>query len=312
MKVNKTLTALLILSFITFWSCETDDEINEFDTLVETIEGSDGGYINNMGSWIVGYSDYLSNADDYFVLDIRAADDFNDVNNEYDTDHLDGAFNATMSTMFDVIDENNTENKTVLVVCYSGQSASYAHVFLELKGIDAQVLMFGMSGVAEEHDHWTSSCSNDYATSPNWVTTDAPTFGLFDYPELNTGKETGEAILDARIDAAIAAWTKLVAAADVLSDPSQYQIFNYWDATAYSTYGHISGAYQLTPGTLSTDENLAAIDPVDTNVIYCWTGQTSAAVTAYLTVLGYDVLSLMYGANSMIYDELESGKWPGW
>ena len=45
------------------------------------------------------------------------------------------------------------------------------------------------------------------------------------------------------------------------------------------------------------------------NVIYCWTGQTSALVMAYLRVLGYDAVSLKFGANSMIYDELTAHKW---
>ena len=31
-------------------------------------------------------------------------------------------------------------------------------------------------------------------------------------------------------------------------------------------------------------------------------------LTAYLTVLGYDALSLKFGSNSMIYDALESHK----
>ncbi|NQT97529.1 MAG: hypothetical protein HQ562_07290 [Candidatus Marinimicrobia bacterium] len=46
------------------------------------------------------------------------------------------------------------------------------------------------------------------------------------------------------------------------------------------------------------------------NVPYCWTGQTSALVTAWLTVLGYDAKSLKFGVNSMIYDDLaEAKKW---
>ena len=47
-------------------------------------------------------------------------------------------------------------------------------------------------------------------------------------------------------------------------------------------------------------------DPEKTAVTYCWTGQTSSMVTAYLNVIGYNAVSLKFGANSMIYDNLES------
>jgi rhodanese-related sulfurtransferase len=50
------------------------------------------------------------------------------------------------------------------------------------------------------------------------------------------------------------------------------------------------------------------IDPDKTVVTYCWTGQTSSMVTAYLNVIGYNAVSLKFGANGMIYSNLESHK----
>ena len=41
-------------------------------------------------------------------------------------------------------------------------------------------------------------------------------------------------------------------------------------------------------------------------VVYCYTGQTSGFVTAYLNVLGYDVKSLLFGTNGMIYNSMVS------
>ena len=43
--------------------------------------------------------------------------------------------------------------------------------------------------------------------------------------------------------------------------------------------------------------------------MYCWTGQTSANMAAYLRVLGYQAKTLLFGANGMIYDDLPSHKW---
>ena len=41
-------------------------------------------------------------------------------------------------------------------------------------------------------------------------------------------------------------------------------------------------------------------------VVYCYTGQTSANLAAYLRLLGYDARTLLYGANGMIYDLMVS------
>ena len=77
--------------------------------------------------------------------------------------------------------------------------------------------------------------------------------------------------------------------------------------------GHINGALQVTPKTLTKEGNLSVFDPSSgDNVLYCYTGQTSAATVAYLYVLGYDVKTLVFGANSMIYDHMTAGRWPGW
>jgi rhodanese-related sulfurtransferase len=300
MKTNKILYFILIvtLAFLMV-GCEKDeDPINEFDALMETIEGTDGGYINNMGAWIKNLGDI--NTNDYFVLDIRAAADYNN-------EHIAGAVNSTMAGMFDAV---ASTTKPVLVVCYSGQTAAYAQVLLNLKDIEAYSLKWGMSIFSQAHDKWTANCSNVLANDANWSMSASAALPSYDYPELNTGEEKGDDILNAQIDAAITKGLQLIAGTDVAANYNSYEVFNYWAQADYAHYGHIKDAYQLTPNTLKSSENLSAINPDETNVIYCWTGQTSAAAAAYLTVLGYDVKSLKFGANSMIYDVLTASKWP--
>jgi rhodanese-related sulfurtransferase len=171
-------------------------------------------------------------------------------------------------------------------------------------------MKFGMSWHDVSLDKWTANCSNQYANDADWVTTASPALPSFDYPELATGAETAEEILDERIEAAIAAWPTLIGAADVMDNIDGYNIINYWGNTDYMGYGNINGSYQVTPGTLTTQENLSVFDPIGTNIFYCWTGQTAASACAYLTVLGYDVKSIKFGVNSMIWDELTGHKWP--
>ncbi|MCK5168329.1 MAG: hypothetical protein KAQ75_00510, partial [Bacteroidales bacterium] len=87
-----------------------------------------------------------------------------------------------------------------------------------------------------------------------------------------------------------------------------YFINNYWGATDVATYGNISGAYRINPLTLAGEEYIY-LDPSKDVVTYCWTGQTSSVITAYLYILGYNSHSLKNGSNSMIYDDLTSHKW---
>ena len=300
MKTNKILFFIMIAVFMIFMiGCDKEEDINEFELLLDTIEGTDGGYINNLGSWIKNLGDI--NTGDYFILDIRSAEDYNN-------EHIAGAVHSTLGGMFDAVEARG--NKPVLVVCYSGQTAAYAHVLLNLKDIEAYSLKWGMSIFSQPHDKWTDNCSNVLANDANWSMDASAALPTYDYPTLNTGEDKGANILDERIDEAIAKGLSLIVGTDVAANYNSYEVFNYWAQADYGHYGHIKDAYQLTPSTLKSDENLDAINPDETNVIYCWTGQTSAAAAAYLTVLGYDVKSLKFGANSMIYDELTSHKWP--
>jgi rhodanese-related sulfurtransferase len=285
----------------------SEPEATEFETLTEYLEAGDN-YVNNLGSWIVSYASI--DIADYFILDLRTADDYNDVDNLYDMDHLDNAVNATLATMLVEV-EGVTDD--ILVVCYTGHSASYAHMLLRLLGYNAYVLKWGMSGVVEEHDRWTTNTSNEFAG--DFVTDAAPELPTYGFPELATGFDTGLDILAAKIGDAIELGFPGVTAATVMVDPTIYNVVNYWGLTDYDFFGHIVGALQVTPNTLTVAENLSAFSPDTPNVIYCWTGQTGAAVAAYMTVLGYDIVDLKFGANAMIYDALVAADvhfWPGW
>jgi rhodanese-related sulfurtransferase len=68
-------------------------------------------------------------------------------------------------------------------------------------------------------------------------------------------------------------------------------------------------SYQYTPSlSLKSDELLNTLPTDKAIVVYCWTGQTSAQVTAYLRILGYDAYSMLYGVNGCSYTALPEGK----
>ncbi|MFC1786386.1 rhodanese-like domain-containing protein [Candidatus Neomarinimicrobiota bacterium] len=295
LKLSESDTLLLI--------DKDEDPINEFNVLVEYLEGTDGGYINNMGSWILAEKDVK--IEDYLVIDLRSAEAFNVTPNP-----ISGAVNTTLGDMFNVIETHaKTTSSKILITCYSGHRAAFAHTLLRMKGYEAYSMKFGMSWHDQSLDKWTEKCSDKNAD--DLVMTASRTLPAYDYPELNTGEETGEDILDERIEATIALWgTLLVSTDEAIANKESYNIMNYWSEGDYVGYGHIEGAYQLTPGTLTVAENLSAINPTGANLIYCYTGQTATALIAYLSVLGYDVKSIAYGFNNMNWSELSGNKWP--
>jgi len=164
-------------------------------------------------------------------------------------------------------------------------------------------------------DPWESNISNDFAAV--MINDASPALPENDWPVIVTGLTTAEAILAAQVDAVLAEGfgANGVTNDAVFGDLEGYRIFNYWSQADYEDLGHIPGSYQVDPTsvsatTLTTGENLSAFYPGDPNVLYCWTGQTSAMTTFYLNVMGYDMLSLKFGANGMMYDELPSHVWP--
>lgn len=44
-------------------------------------------------------------------------------------------------------------------------------------------------------------------------------------------------------------------------------------------------------------------------IVYCWTGQHSSQVTAYLNMLDYEAYSLKFGSNNLFHDALTGSKW---
>ena len=102
----------------------------------------------------------------------------------------------------------------------------------------------------------------------------------------------------------------------IMDNLSEYFVLNYH---AYEDYigegssgvpGHIPGAFQFTPYQSLSYEQMLGMIPTDMPVIvYCWTGQHSSQIAAYLNMLGYDAYSLTFGSNSLFYDDLTAHKW---
>ncbi|MBS3806078.1 MAG: hypothetical protein KGY60_01115 [Bacteroidales bacterium] len=311
MKNLMKISVLAILfSAVILTSCkeDSDDDLQpnrqtdeEFQTLVSHLQSENLDLNNLLDGWITTAQDVNANLSNYYVIDIRSSESYNGGS-------ISGAVNSTLGNILATAEDAG--DKTPVVVCYTGQTAGHAVAALRLSGYpDAKVLKWGMSG-------WNSSLSAPWESNvgntanDGWIDSPGSTVEAtdeYDDPDI-TETGTGAEILEARVNALLSNGFNGVGNGDVLGDPGSYFINNYWGAEDVEHYGNISGAYRIKPLTLAGGE-YKKLDPEKSIVTYCWTGQTSSVISAYLYVLGYDALSLKFGANGMIYDNLESHKW---
>jgi rhodanese-related sulfurtransferase len=227
----------------------------------------------------------------YYIMDIRSSADFL-------TAHISGANNVPFS---DILTVAATTTKPILVVCYTGQTACYATALLRLYGYPStRALKWGMSGWnSATAGPWNNNVADIATNSSNWSYAAAPANITFNDPEISTTLTDGEAILKERVEQVVAEGFKGVNPGDVLNNPGGYFINNYFSEADYTGFGHINTAYRILPITLA-DDTYKFLDPnANTIVTYCYTGQTSAVLSATLRVLGYNAASLKFGMNGL-------------
>jgi len=275
-----------------------------FELLIEYMIQNDLDASSIISDWIILPENVVGNEADYFIMDIRSSE-------KYAEGHVPGAIQSNYAEVVTTVEAQNTTNLPVLITGYTGLSEAQALVALRLSGYpDAKIIKWGMSGWARQFDSWSGNVGNIANGHSNWVSSGAPTMPHYgDDPVLLTDLSDGAAILAERVDAVLHEF-RGVNASDVIDIPTNYQILNYISESDYDYYGHIEGALQITPGSLGiVEDNLSCLDPSQTIVSYCWTGQTTSMLTAWLTVLGYDAKVLKFGLNALIYDNLETHKW---
>ena len=318
MKNTKFLWYFIAFAILFVTGCKDDEEpaptpINEAEVLATYLESPDSPlgkyYVNtDLPSIILAeavHADVIAGKE-MSIIDIRSDADFA-------LGYIDGAVNVAAGDVLTyVMDEGLAKADKIVVVCYTGQTAGWATSVLRLNGYsNAFSMKWGMcSWHADFATKWQNSISNTYSTQ--FEDAAVPKGALGNMPTLSTGKTTGQEIFDARVATLMAEGfgAAKITNADVFANPDNYYIVNYWADADYTHYGHVPGAMQYTPKeaiALATD--LKTLPADKTVVVYCWTGQTSAFLTAYLRILGYDAKSLLFGANGMIYDDLESHKW---
>ncbi len=320
-KISLFLIGFLLLPGLLLTSCDRGDELEGGEVvstpafeILKNYMIANNRDINQIltnpdgKKFVVGApaeADLAAFLDKYYIMDIRSSADFL-------TAHISGAHNVAFK---DILTTAATTTKPILVVCYTGQTACYATALLRLYGYPStQALKWGMSGWnPATAGSWNNNTGDIAKNSSNWTYAAAPPKVTFDDPVISTTLTDGEAILKERVEAVVAEGFVGVNGGDVLNNPGGYFINNYFSEADYTGFGHIASAYRILPLTLS-DDSYKALDPdANTLVTYCYTGQTSAVISATLRVLGYDAASLKFGMNGLYHSNpaFSSNQWQG-
>ncbi len=307
MKNLKYLFLLLFVPAILMTSCKDDTNTTTPETktthkvLTEYLVANNMDLPTLLDGWIKGAP--TADAHDTFVgthniIDIRSTEDFN-------KGHITGAVSSTLAGIITTATGMDSD-KPFLVVCYTGQSAGHGSMALLLSGYESYVLKWGMCGWHSDLSTKWETNAKQYDDLSNWsATKDLTDPVVFSEPTVTFNSTDGKAILESQVESMLAGGLAGVTQANVLGTPSNYFINNYWAETDVDTYGNIKTAYRINPLSIGGGE-IYNLDPAKDVVTYCWTGQTSSMITAYLKVLGYKSYSLYYGANSIIYDNLQT------
>ena len=297
------------------------EEAAEFELLAAYLEQEMGDYLNTAAPRAISAADVMAEGlENWTIIDLRTNDKYGPDENgvwqmgpngiaDYDDGHIEGAVLVALSDIPTWAAENLSGDEKILVACHTGHNAGQAVLVLNLLGYDASSLKFGMAGWHHDFDLWTANIGSDYVDS--FVKNESPAKPeLGDYPLLETGMDTAEEILAARIDVLLAAGPAYLLWTDLMAAPDDYFVVNYWGEGDYLGIGHFDGAYQYTPkASLSTTTELATLPTDKPIAVYCYSGQNGSQTAAYLTILGYEAYDVKFGTNAVIYDSMTSQKW---
>jgi rhodanese-related sulfurtransferase len=289
-KLFKLLIILVILPAFFLSSCKKENE-ETFDAQKALTDYlvTQNLDVNTIIANFVMSAPADGNVSAKYVIDIRTAD-------EFASGHIADARRVDLAN---ILTEAAKATKPILVVCKTGQTATHAVALLRLSGYaDAVALKWGMSSWNTKLDVWTSNIGSVAVGNANWTTDAAPANLSFASPTISSTDIVPANILKARVAQVLSEGFKSVTATDVLADPTKYFINNYFNETDYAAFGHIKGAYRINP-LLVGEAQVKYHDSSKEVVIYCYTGQTSAAIAAYLRVIGYNAKGLMFGMNKL-------------
>jgi len=247
-------------------------------------------------------------SNDPFILDIRSATD-------YAAGHVPGAVNVPYRDVAKAANASVYPSGTkIVVVCYTGHTASQVTAWLGAMGYDASALKFGMASwtvdptynpsVATTRPYDVTMDCGDYP-----VSTVAVTPGSFSAPALDNTSATDEVTIvrmsaDAWLSKSVSGVITASAVYTNLNDGNASNdplLLDVRSATDYAA-GHALGAINVPFREIATSANLAKLDPTKSIVVICYTGHTASQTTMLLNMMGFSAQTMKYGMTSWTVD----------
>ncbi|MGH4138438.1 rhodanese-like domain-containing protein [Clostridium sp.] len=303
MKKNKILSSLLVLSVVlSLVGCATKPDTTKVTTTEPTktetstnavvknvVADAANGYFANMPEDNYKISEKTFVADvkagkDMYILDIRQAVD-------YAKGHIKGAINDPWGTAISDNLDKLPKGKTIMLYCYTGQTAGQTVALLNMAGFDVKSVNLGynlgISKVAGVKDI-TETKVNEFPKVDS----------LEIKPEIKTAIENYYKGLAAVENTQFKHYKISEDDAKKLLDAKDSSVvfLSVRKAEDFAK-GHIAGATNIAWGK-GMQEKFTALPKDKKIIVYCYTGQTAGQTVAGLKMLGYDAVSLNGGMGT--------------
>jgi rhodanese-related sulfurtransferase len=262
-----------------------------------------GNYINSpeIPSIMDAQNVWAMREENIHIIDLRDPEDFRE-------GHIEHAVNLHQTEVLDyfISTIDPAAFKSIFFVCYDLSISGYVAGAMRLIGYDnVFAIRFGMSGwdrnVAEKY--WLANTGNQLIGKLE--TKGFPKNKAGNFPALSAAGNSGFEIALERAREVLKHKQEefTITIAEFLENPDGFYTICYWPEDKYMSNGHLQGAVQYDPKkSLSRDTYLNTLPLDKPTIVYCYSGQHSTFVAAYLRMLGYDSRSLAYGANAFIHE----------
>jgi rhodanese-related sulfurtransferase len=290
---------------------ESSGQVNEAEILMNYLEES-GNIVNHPDIPSFVSADEVNNnlkGNNYHLIDLRSSVEFN-------LGHIENSVNVPPSNILDYFENRIEPNsfEKIILVCGNSHLSGYTTAILRMIGYkNIYHIRFGLSSWDESvaRRYWSANISS--SLMGNLETTPNSKSQPGNLPQISTGKTTGYEILRERAQKALEInWDDIsITFMDILENSDAYYIGNYWPQALYDL-GHLPGAIQYNPKkSLHSSEDILTLPTDKPLVFYCYSGQNSAYVNAFFSIMGYDFRSLDYGANGFIHQFIKETQPPG-
>jgi len=313
--MKKLLLHILFVSvFILLNSCVEDNvappftgQLNPAAEMLVYFE-SQGDFVNSsLAPALIDAQEVFSNLSGYLIIDLRS-------NSDFQNGHIEGAVNILNDSLYNFMKSIDAGSyPKIILVSKNGQSSAYFACLLRLAGYgNVYTLNYGMASWNSDFaDVWYSATGDhpDLAQFTNEV------YPKYDYSALplisfdNPGASI-QSRVEERIQKTFNAGFTFV--------PNLPSAFNnyivcygsdklYFAPMFFGELGHLAGTVSYLDSPFFEFRSMNYLQTLPTNktiYIYDYNGQLSACIAAYLQVLGYDAITILYGYNQIFYSRM--------